>query len=137
MSSEASLHAQEKLYTSRQTTPSHQRYAPNLPKRSISLPQSEASPAPPRPPLPRSILRKNRAAVAAKRCSMFEMGDHRMTQENKRMSLQEPYYMNNDLQLLRQAGIIDSEKDIDELEEKQQFGKTLILEASRRFSWFG
>ncbi|XP_031783840.1 uncharacterized protein LOC100120175 isoform X5 [Nasonia vitripennis] len=135
VSSEASLHGQEKLLTnSRQPTQYHYRQgAPSLPKRSISLPQaSDCGSAPPRPPLPRSILRKNRAAAAAagKRCSMFEMGQvneietrHGMSQENKRMSLQEPYYMNNDLQLLRHAGIVDSEKDIDEAEERQRFDR--------------
>ena len=45
------------------------------------------------------------------------------SQENKRMSLQEPYYMNNDLQMFRQGNIIDSEKDIDEAEERQRYGR--------------
>lgn len=114
VSSEASLHGQEKIHSARQLPRPN---APILPKRSISLPQG-VDPAPPRPPLPRSILRKNRA----KRCSMFEMGqlaEVEAGQDNKRMSLQEPYFMNNDLQLLR----MDSEKDIDEAEERQRFGE--------------
>jgi hypothetical protein len=146
VSSEASLLGQEKVATSRHP-PSQQRNtaAPSLPKRTISLAQAaELASAPPRPPLPRSILRKNRAAAAAaaaaatatnaanKRYSMFEMGQlnevevggkHQgLGQENKRMSLQEPYYMNNDLHLLRHVGALDSEKDIDEIEERQRFG---------------
>ncbi|XP_058804702.1 uncharacterized protein LOC131671916 isoform X2 [Phymastichus coffea] len=116
VSSEASLHGQEKMHSARQILRPN---ASVLPKRSISLPQG-ADAAPPRPPLPRSILRKNRA----KRCSMFEMGQltevEAISQENKRMSLQEPYYMNNDLQLLR----MDSEKDIDEAEERQRFDRS-------------
>ena len=100
-------------------------------KRSISLPQGEreaeaegVGKVPPRPPLPKSILRKNRVA-ASKRYSMFEMGgveevdDRRSPEPSKRMSLQEPYCMNNDLQLLRHARIIDSEKDVDEVEERR------------------
>ncbi|KAK0174540.1 hypothetical protein PV327_010300 [Microctonus hyperodae] len=88
---------------------------------------------PPRPPLPRSILRKNR--TVNKRYSMFEMGacaDENYSEQqqqkqfnkksscelNKRMSLQEPYYINNDLQLLRHGRIIDSDKDVDEVEER-------------------
>ncbi|XP_020294993.1 uncharacterized protein LOC109860372 isoform X3 [Pseudomyrmex gracilis] len=99
---------------------------PNLPKRSVSLPQGDDEPdynngVPPRPPLPRSILRKNKV-LATKRYSMFEMGDvgeqseEQPTEANKRMSLQEPYYMNNDLQLLYRGRTIDSEKDVDETE---------------------
>ncbi|XP_034950723.1 uncharacterized protein [Chelonus insularis] len=100
-----------------------------FPKRSISLPHgerdsNEPSKVPPRPPLPRSILRKNR--TTNKRYSMFEMGgveevdDQSQSPEpNKRMSLQEPYYINNDLQLLHHGRIIDSDKDIDEVEEKR------------------
>ncbi|XP_057324936.1 uncharacterized protein LOC130667410 isoform X1 [Microplitis mediator] len=102
-------------------------------KRSISLPHGEkennieyTGKVPPRPPLPRSILRKNRSATN-KRYSMFEMGgveevdDHLKSEaeSNKRMSLQEPYYINNDLQLLRHGRIIDSDKDVDEVEEKR------------------
>ncbi|XP_011144571.1 uncharacterized protein LOC105186218 isoform X3 [Harpegnathos saltator] len=108
----------------------HTRQAcPILPKRSVSLPQGDGEPdfnnsrVPPRPPLPRSILRKNKV-LASKRYSMFEMGDVGETEEqavevNKRMSLQEPYYMNNDLQLLCRGRTIDSEKDVDETEEER------------------
>ncbi|XP_014214011.1 uncharacterized protein LOC106643406 isoform X3 [Copidosoma floridanum] len=139
VSSEASLLGQEKLASRH----SGGRAAPVLPKRSISLPQTNesanAASAPPRPPLPRSILRKNRAAAAAaagKRCSMFEMGQlneesgrtSRAGQESKRMSLQEPYYMNNDMQVLRHAAVVDSEKDIDEAEERLRFERMRVLE---------
>lgn len=102
---------------------------PSFPKRSISLPQGEGDAdynngrVPPRPPLPRSILRKNKV-LASKRYSMFEMGDaeeseEQSTETNKRMSLQEPYYMNNDLQLLCRGRTFDSEKDVDETEEER------------------
>ncbi|XP_032684206.1 uncharacterized protein LOC116850262 isoform X2 [Odontomachus brunneus] len=101
---------------------------PSLPKRSVSLPQGDGEPdfnsrVPPRPPLPRSILRKNKV-LASKRYSMFEMGDvgesdEQSVEVNKRMSLQEPYYMNNDLQLLCRGKTIDSEKDVDETEEER------------------
>ncbi|XP_033226568.1 uncharacterized protein LOC117179048 isoform X3 [Belonocnema kinseyi] len=103
---------------------------PTLPKRSISLPHGDkdsvdysCGKVPPRPPLPRSILRKNR--VAGKRCSMFEMGDveeveDKSSETNKRMSLPEPYYINNDLHLLRNGRIDDSDKDVDETEERLQ-----------------
>ncbi|CAK9820832.1 AP-4 complex accessory subunit RUSC2 [Anthophora plagiata] len=101
---------------------------PSLPKRSISLPhgdrESEFSngKVPPRPPLPRSILRKSKVP-ASKRYSMFEMGDVEEIEDqspeiNKRKSLQEPYYMNNDLQLTCRGRIVDSEKDVDETEER-------------------
>ncbi|XP_043507827.1 uncharacterized protein LOC122527578 isoform X4 [Frieseomelitta varia] len=102
---------------------------PSLPKRSISLPHGDresefsSGKVPPRPPLPRSILRKSKVP-ANKRYSMFEMGDveeiedQSVPETNKRMSLQEPYYMNNDLQLTCRGRIIDSEKDVDETEEK-------------------
>lgn len=105
---------------------------PSLPKRSVSLLQGEGEPGfnngrvPPRPPLPRSILRKNKI-LANKRYSMFEMGDVGEQSEelsievNKRMSLQEPYYMNNDLQLLCCGTAIDSEKDVDETEAERCF----------------
>jgi len=124
ISSEASLNNDKKMHRlinqARQTCPS-------LPKRSVSLPQGDIEPdfnncrVPPRPPLPRSILRKNKV-LANKRYSMFEMGDvgeqleEQSTEVNKRMSLQEPYYMNNDLQLLCRVRAIDSEKDVDETE---------------------
>lgn len=110
---------------------------PSLPKRSISLPhgdrESEFSngKVPPRPPLPRSILRKSKVP-ASKRYSMFEMGDVEEIEDqspevNKRMSLQEPYYMNNDLPLACRGKIVDSEKDVDETEERYHTGKYLLL----------
>ncbi|KAF7994471.1 hypothetical protein HCN44_003943 [Aphidius gifuensis] len=107
-----------------------------LTKRSLSLIQNNDTP--PRPPLPRSILRKNRISTN-KRYSMFDMGggieeidDHYHEREsNKRMSLQEPYFINNNVnnnitnnnnntQLhTRHGKIIDSDKDVDEVEERR------------------
>ncbi|KAI4495441.1 hypothetical protein M0802_008655 [Mischocyttarus mexicanus] len=126
ISSEASLVSNDKKMH-RAVNQAKQAY-PNLPKRSISLPYGDKEAdccngkVPPRPPLPRSILRKNRVPTS-KRYSMFEMGgveevEDQCPEPNKRMSLQEPYYMNNDLQLLCRGRIIDSEKDVDETEEK-------------------
>lgn len=128
ISSEASLMNNDKKM---HRLVNHARQAgPSLPKRSISLPQGDGEAdynngrVPPRPPLPRSILRKNKV-LASKRYSMFEMGDvgeseeQQSTEINKRMSLQEPYYMNNDLQLLCRGRTIDSEKDVDETEEER------------------
>ncbi|XP_017885520.1 uncharacterized protein LOC108628252 isoform X3 [Ceratina calcarata] len=126
ISSEASLVSNDKKLH-RQVTKAKST-CPCLPKRSISLPhgdrESEFSngKVPPRPPLPRSILRKTKVP-ASKRYSMFEMGDVEEIEDpapetNKRMSLQEPYYMNNDLQLAYRGRIVDSEKDVDEMEEK-------------------
>ncbi|RLU24449.1 hypothetical protein DMN91_002538 [Ooceraea biroi] len=123
ISSEASLNNDKKMHR----LISQRQACPSLPKRSVSLPQGDVEPdfnncrVPPRPPLPRSILRKNKA-LANKRYSMFEMGDvgeqseEQSTEINKRMSLQEPYYINNDLQLLCRGRTIDSEKDVDETE---------------------
>uniref|UniRef100_A0ABD2XDI0 Iporin n=1 Tax=Trichogramma kaykai TaxID=54128 RepID=A0ABD2XDI0_9HYME len=136
VSSEASLLGQEKQQINRQQQ-MQTRGAPTLPKRSVSLPQNEC---PPRPPLPRGILRKHHRAAAAaannnnaaanvagKRSSMFEQGGNYAMEpnceSNKRMSLQEPYFMNNDLHFLKNAGVLESEKDIDEAEEKQQFDR--------------
>ncbi|CAL7934204.1 unnamed protein product [Xylocopa violacea] len=126
ISSEASLVSNDKkMYRQINKTKTP---CPSLPKRSISLPhgdrESEFSngKVPPRPPLPRSILRKSKVP-ASKRYSMFEMGDveeieDQSPETNKRMSLQEPYYMNNDLQLACRGRIVDSEKDVDEIEER-------------------
>ena len=123
MSSEASLNNDKKMHRFNQT----RQTCPSLPKRSVSLPQGEGESdngrVPPRPPLPRSILRKNKV-LTNKRYSMFEMGDVGEQSEesvdiNKRMSLQEPYYMNNDLQLLCRERTIDSEKDVDETEAER------------------
>ncbi|XP_012222249.2 uncharacterized protein [Linepithema humile] len=133
ISSEASLvNNDKKLHRFNQT----RQACPSLPKRSVSLPQGEGEPdfnnskVPPRPPLPRSILRKNKV-LGSKRYSMFEMGDvgeqseEQSAEVNKRMSLQEPYYMNNDLQLRR---TIDSEKDVDETEADRYFKEKLMNE---------
>lgn len=127
ISSEASLvNNDKKMHRLNQT----RQACPSLPKRSVSLPQGEGEPdfsngrVPPRPPLPRSILRKNKV-LTNKRYSMFEMGDvgeqseEQSVEINKRMSLQEPYYMNNDLQLLCRERTIDSEKDVDETEAER------------------
>lgn len=130
-SSEASSSGQDKYSLSRKLNnnqPNRPGQFPLFTRQLVSLPHAEFG-APPRPPLPRSILRKNRMATN-KRCSMFEMGqvdeeNEKRSRENKRMSLQEPYYMNNDLHLLRNGGIIDSEKDIDETEENHHYGKSL------------
>lgn len=130
VSSEASLTSQD----TKQLRPSCKlkMNAPVLPKRSISLPHGDQEPrsnakAPPRPPLPRGILRKNKSP-GNKRYSMFEMGgveeveDQQVVAEtNKRMSLQEPYYLNNDLPNLRNRRLIDSEKDVDEVEERRHY----------------
>ncbi|XP_072756496.1 uncharacterized protein [Anoplolepis gracilipes] len=134
ISSETSLmNNDKKIHMLNQTRP----VCPSLPKRSVSLLQNESnesgfnnSGVPPRPPLPRSILRKNKI-LSNKRYSMFEMGDvgeqseELSTEVNKRMSLQEPYYMNNDLQLLYCGRAIDSEKDVDETEAERCFKEKL------------
>ncbi|KAG5326645.1 RUSC2 protein, partial [Pseudoatta argentina] len=129
MSSEASLNNDKKMHRLNQT----RQTCPSLPKRSVSLPQGEGESVngrvPPRPPLPRSILRKNKV-LTNKRYSMFEMGDVGEQSEesvdiNKRMSLQEPYYMNNDLQLLCRERTIGSEKDVDETEAERYLKEKL------------
>lgn len=129
ISSEASLVSNDKK-AYKQVSKTKTVY-PTFSKRSLSLPHGDRESdlcngkVPPRPPLPRSILRKNKVP-ASKRYSMFEMGDveeiedQQAPEANKRMSLQEPYYMNNDLQLLYRGRIVDSEKDIDEMEERYQ-----------------
>lgn len=109
VSSEASL-----LGTDKKKQPAPSPHAPPLPKRSISLPGGkdgkkgggEVSPStPPRPPLPKGILRtgqdgdvvsnsKMRKEAANKRFSMFEMGaGQSAAAASKRCSLQEPYYL--------------------------------------------
>ncbi|PBC29174.1 Iporin [Apis cerana cerana] len=126
ISSEASLVSNEKK-VHRQVNKT-KKTCPSLPKRSLSLPYGDRETefphgkVPPRPPLPRSILRKSKVP-ANKRYSMFEMGDveeieDQSSETNKRMSLQEPYYMNNDLQLPCRGRIVDLEKDVDETEER-------------------
>ncbi|XP_046436485.1 uncharacterized protein LOC124188126 isoform X3 [Neodiprion fabricii] len=133
-SSEASLTSQD----TKQYRPSCKPKinAPTLPKRSISLPHGDRetrcnTKAPPRPPLPRGILRKDKL-TNNKRYSMFEMGgvkeveNQQVTPEtNKRMSLQEPYYLNNDHQSQQIRRLIDSEKDVDEVEERLYYAERL------------
>lgn len=133
ISSEASLVSNDKK-VHRQVSKT-KTACPSLPKRSISLPHGDretefsSGKVPPRPPLPRSILRKSKVP-ASKRYSMFEMGDveeieDQSPETNKRMSLQEPYYINNDLQLACRGRTADSEKDVDEREEKYHTGKCI------------
>lgn len=146
VSSEASLNNDKKMH--RLMNQTRQGTCPSLPKRSVSLPQGDVEPdfnncrVPPRPPLPRSILRKNKV-LGSKRYSMFEMGDvgeqseEQSTEINKRMSLQEPYYINNDLQLLCRGRTIDSEKDIDETEADRYLkGENLCLSHEYESCWF-
>lgn len=92
-----------------------QRINPNIPKRSLSLADQnrilkQGELVPPRPPLPKSILRKSmdktrKSSSHAKRYSMFEMDDliqdpvvcmtAATEHKTKRRSLQEPYYLQN------------------------------------------
>ncbi|KAJ8719028.1 hypothetical protein PYW07_016584 [Mythimna separata] len=92
-----------------------QRINPSIPKRSLSLADQNRIPkqgelAPPRPPLPKSILRKSmdktrKSSTHTKRYSMFEMDDLLQDpvvcmmagteHKTKRRSLQEPYYLQN------------------------------------------
>lgn len=90
-----------------------QRINPIIPKRSLPLADQtriakQGEVVPPRPPLPKSILRKSMDKTrksSAKRYSMFEMNEFiqdpivymTTTTENKtkRRSLQEPYYLQN------------------------------------------
>lgn len=121
-----------------------QRSHPTIPKRSLSLADQtrmgkQGEFAPPRPPLPKSILRKSmdktrKSGIHSKRYSMFEMEDFIqdpvvcMTaatehKTHKRRSLQEPYYLqnqndyrkNNDLaaKRLSQQFLDAAEKDAD------------------------
>lgn len=86
---------------------------PPVPKRSISLSDPKGNTIPPRPPLPKGILRKNfdncnkakKNMANTKRYSMFEMGETdefseedthfqcNQTHHQKRKSLYEPYYL--------------------------------------------
>uniref|UniRef100_A0A2A4JMD7 Iporin n=1 Tax=Heliothis virescens TaxID=7102 RepID=A0A2A4JMD7_HELVI len=121
-----------------------QRINPSIPKRSLSLADQNRIPkqgelAPPRPPLPKSILRKSmdktrKSSAHTKRYSMFEMDDliqdpvvcmtAATEHKTKRRSLQEPYYLqnqtvdyrkNNDLaaKRLSQQFLDAAEKDAD------------------------
>lgn len=121
-----------------------QRTNPIIPRRSLSLADhnrvaKQGELAPPRPPLPKSILRKSidktrKSSGHTKRYSMFEMDDlvqdpivcmnTAMEHKTKRRSLQEPYYTqnqnvdyrkNNDLaaKRLSQQFLDAAEKDAD------------------------
>ncbi|XP_075975891.1 uncharacterized protein LOC142976425 isoform X3 [Anticarsia gemmatalis] len=121
-----------------------QRVNPMIPKRSLSLADQnrilkQGELAPPRPPLPKSILRKSmdktrKSSAHTKRYSMFEMDDliqdpvvcltAATEHKTKRRSLQEPYYLqnqnvdyrkNNDLaaKRLSQQFLDAAEKDAD------------------------
>ncbi|XP_013173892.1 PREDICTED: uncharacterized protein LOC106122468 isoform X6 [Papilio xuthus] len=92
-----------------------QRTSHSVPKRSFSLADQTRLPkqselAPPRPPLPKSILRKSmdktrKSSAQTKRYSMFELDEFMQDpivcataiteQKTKRRSLQEPYYLQN------------------------------------------
>lgn len=126
---------------------------PAIPKRSLSLADQnrigkQGELVPPRPPLPKSILRKSmdktrKSSSHAKRYSMFEMDEYMqdpvvcMTaateHKSKRRSLQEPYYLqnqnldyrkNNDLaaKRLSQQFLDAAEKDADYNEYYQDEG---------------
>ncbi|XP_072929170.1 uncharacterized protein [Epargyreus clarus] len=91
------------------------RIIPTIPKRSLSLADQnrmvkQGELAPPRPPLPKSILRKSvdktrKSTSHTKRYSMFEMDEFiqdpivcataAVEHKTKRRSLQEPYYLQN------------------------------------------
>lgn len=117
---------------------------PAVPRRSLSLADQNrlgklGELAPPRPPLPKSILRKSvdktrKSSTQTKRYSMFEMDEliqdpivcmtAATEQKTKRRSLQEPYYLqnqnvdyrkNNDLaaKRLSQQFLDAAEKDAD------------------------
>nr|XP_037867663.1 uncharacterized protein LOC101745102 isoform X8 [Bombyx mori] len=121
-----------------------QRVNPAAPRRSLSLvdqirPPKQGEIVPPRPPLPKSILRKSmdktrKSSTQTKRYSMFEMDDFMQDpiacatavteHKTKRRSLQEPYYLqnqnidyrkNNDLaaKRLSQQFLDAAEKDAD------------------------
>ncbi|XP_068912211.1 serine-rich adhesin for platelets isoform X4 [Tenebrio molitor] len=66
--------------------------APPLPVRCVSLQQGDH--IPPRPPLPKSILRKEKGD-GSKRYSLYETSEEDLTEDAlyKRKSLQEPYFL--------------------------------------------
>lgn len=131
-----------------------QRINPTLPKRSLSIADQnrlmkQPEFAPPRPPLPKSILRKSvdktrKSSAYTKRYSMFELDEFiqdpivcataTVEQKTKRRSLQEPYYLqnqthldyrkNNDLaaKRLSQQFLDAAEKDADYNEYYQDEG---------------
>lgn len=129
------------------------RINPTIPKRSLSIAEQnrivKGELAPPRPPLPKSILRKSvdkarKSTANTKRYSMFELDDFMqdpivcataaMENKSKRRSLQEPYYLqnqtnidyrkNNDLaaKRLSQQFLDAAEKDADYNEFYQDEG---------------
>ncbi|XP_064072510.1 uncharacterized protein LOC113392986 isoform X7 [Vanessa tameamea] len=130
------------------------RINPTLPKRSLSIAEQnrllkQGEFAPPRPPLPKSILRKSadktrKSSPHTKRYSMFELDEFiqdpvvcataAVEQKTKRRSLQEPYYLqnqpnfdyrkNNDLaaKRLSQQFLDAAEKDADYNEYYQDEG---------------
>lgn len=103
-SSEASLLTSEKQRSITAT-------APPLPKRTISLSTEQANKieaVPPRPPLPKGILRNSienvklrKNDVGKKRYSMFVRNEEEAFDEalHKRQSLQEPYYLQRNKRL--------------------------------------
>uniref|UniRef100_A0A1E1WM19 RUN domain-containing protein n=1 Tax=Pectinophora gossypiella TaxID=13191 RepID=A0A1E1WM19_PECGO len=124
---------------------------PTVPRRSLSLADQtrlakQGEQVPPRPPLPKSILRKSMDKTrksSSKRYSMFEMDDllqdpiicmtAATEHKTKRRSLQEPYYLqnqnvdyrkNNDLaaKRLSQQFLDAAEKDADYNEYYQDEG---------------
>ncbi|XP_045449486.1 uncharacterized protein LOC123658047 [Melitaea cinxia] len=131
-----------------------QRIPFTLPKRSLSIADQnrlmkQGEFAPPRPPLPKSILRKSvdktrKSSAHTKRYSMFELDEFiqdpivcataTVEQKTKRRSLQEPYYLqnqtnldyrkNNDLaaKRLSQQFLDAAEKDADYNEYYQDEG---------------
>ncbi|CAH2981803.1 unnamed protein product [Chilo suppressalis] len=130
-----------------------QRMNPVIPKRSLSLADQnrvakQGESVPPRPPLPKSILRKSmdktrKSSSHTKRYSMFDMDDFiqdpvvcmtaATEHKTKRRSLQEPYYLqnqnfdyrkNNDLaaKRLSQQFLDAAEKDADYNEYYQDEG---------------
>ncbi|XP_063541893.1 uncharacterized protein LOC134750560 isoform X7 [Cydia strobilella] len=131
---------------------------PAVPKRSLSA-AKQGEHAPPRPPLPKSILRKSmdktrKTSTPSKRYSMFEMDELLQDQivcmtaatehKTKRRSLQEPYYLqnqtteyrkNNDLaaKRLSQQFLDAAEKDADynELFHDEGVGTESSLESGK------
>ncbi|XP_063634916.1 uncharacterized protein LOC134805565 isoform X2 [Cydia splendana] len=137
---------------------------PAVPKRSLSAAEQaryakQGEHAPPRPPLPKSILRKSmdktrKTSTPSKRYSMFEMDEILQDQivcmtaatehKTKRRSLQEPYYLqnqtieyrkNNDLaaKRLSQQFLDAAEKDADynELFHDEGVGTESSLESGK------
>ncbi|XP_068625397.1 uncharacterized protein [Battus philenor] len=107
-----------------------QRINPSIPKRSLCLADQtrllkQGELAPPRPPLPKSILRKSmdktrKTSAQTKRYSMFELDEFLQDpivcatavteQKTKRRSLQEPYYLQNQTQDYRKNNDIAAKR---------------------------